>query len=135
MEKNQIVVTAIIVVLVFASIFLYFVFRPQTQVIDEQQLVGSTEGSMINQEIDVIDEIASDMDAIHIKQGTSVTLDPIKKEINGDVMQSEKSDAQVSTANTAPQTGPGTVALVFALCIAIVSTVMFYKNIQGIKSV
>lgn len=118
MEKNQLVVVGIIIVLVIASIFLYFIFRPHTQIDESMVESDDTEFTIDFFGDDVVDDIDQvQQDLVHVQDMDDAAVDVSVQSMH--VVQDDQG---------APQTGPGTWAMVIALVIGIFAASTYYMS-------
>jgi preprotein translocase subunit YajC len=105
MDKNQSIILMIIVVLIAACIFLYFVFRPQEN--QEDVITDGTESVVDISDVSIEGGLQEDV---------SVQQDPIVSNIAESRSFNEMlpSNENNSSEARSPETGPGTIVAVIA---------------------
>ena len=126
MDKNQSVITLIIIVLVVVCTFLYFVFRPQVS------------NEMVNMEKSD-SSYSFDMDVAGPGDDAGeiiAEIEGIKKDnVKGDIHPSGGSDIKNervvnSSIQNSPDTGPGEIALIIAAIFGVIGAFGAHKKMS-----
>lgn len=126
MDKNQSVITLIIIVLVVVCAFLYFVFRPQTS--DEMIDVEEENGSY-SFDVDVV-EPGDDSGEV-IAEIENIAKDHVQDNGNTSNPVAVKKQERVSSpAQASPDTGPGSIALIVSAFLGVIGAFGFHKKMN-----
>ena len=141
MDKNQSVMMMIVAIFVIVGIFIYFVFASNKQnTAEESQEVANSYSIDIDGEvIDYIDsESTQEYNDINLGETSINAIDSIveQKSVNNNTREDvliTTGETSVTTDVSSPQTGPGSVAILIAMIVSVVSTTFVYKK-QSTKS-
>ncbi|PID52594.1 MAG: hypothetical protein CR972_01160 [Candidatus Moraniibacteriota bacterium] len=133
MNKNQLVIALVIVVFVFACVFLYFVFRPYK---NDNSVIVENEGQTYTFDVEMQNDTESDeiVAIVNEQRDDIVTIEELAKtqqEKNDNIQKKhEKEIVNHSAVNNSPETGPGVIAFIVALIAGGCGSIVAYKKMD-----